>query len=223
MTVASPPDSSDAEVAEQVAQEKTNDVPSRASRSVGDIVRSNVFTRINAILGVLFMIVLATRIPGSTGFVRAAVIANNAIRIIQGTARRRHWASPSSVRPGPGCDGSRGCRRMAAQPGGARRRDRARPGDQIVVDGETAGSHHAGGRRSLLTGEADPDLEGGRRHRRAASWSPAPAPTRDQGRPARPAAARLAEEASKFTLVKSNRGINRSCSSSPICSGPPAC
>ena len=34
--------------------------PARASRSVSDIVRSNVFTRINAILGVLFMLVLAT-------------------------------------------------------------------------------------------------------------------------------------------------------------------
>ncbi|MBR7540674.1 hypothetical protein KC221_31285, partial [Mycobacterium tuberculosis] len=33
----------------------TNDVPDRASRSVRDIVRANVFTRINAILGVLFL------------------------------------------------------------------------------------------------------------------------------------------------------------------------
>ena len=32
---------------------KTNDVPDRASRSVSEIVRANVFTRFNAILGVL--------------------------------------------------------------------------------------------------------------------------------------------------------------------------
>ena len=51
---------SDADVAARVAEGKTNDVLSRASRSVGEIVRANVFTRINAILGVLFGIVLAT-------------------------------------------------------------------------------------------------------------------------------------------------------------------
>src|SRR5690606_23210519 len=48
------------QVAERVARGLTNDVPDRASRSVKDIVRANVFTRINAILGVLLLIVLAT-------------------------------------------------------------------------------------------------------------------------------------------------------------------
>ena len=51
---------SDAEVAQRVAEGKTNDVPARAARSVSEIVRANVFTRINAILGVLFLIVLST-------------------------------------------------------------------------------------------------------------------------------------------------------------------
>ena len=50
----------DAEVAQRVAEGKTNDVPTRAARSVSDIVRANVFTRINAILGVLLVIVLST-------------------------------------------------------------------------------------------------------------------------------------------------------------------
>src|SRR6185295_12986072 len=61
----------DAEVAQRVADGKTNDVPTRAARSVSDIVRANVFTRINAILGVLLVIVLST---GSVihGRVRAA-------------------------------------------------------------------------------------------------------------------------------------------------------
>ena len=44
---------SDAEVAQRVADGKANDVPARAARSVKEIVRANVFTRINAILGVL--------------------------------------------------------------------------------------------------------------------------------------------------------------------------
>ena len=51
---------SDAEVAQRVAAGQTNDVPSRAARSVGDIIRANVFTRINALLGALLLIVIAT-------------------------------------------------------------------------------------------------------------------------------------------------------------------
>ena len=72
----------DAEVAARVAEGKTNDVPTRASRSVGDIVRANVLTRINAILGVLLLIVLAT---GSliNGLFGLLIIANSGIGIIQ--------------------------------------------------------------------------------------------------------------------------------------------
>ena len=51
---------SDDEVAQRVAAGHTNDVPTRAARSVSEIIRANVFTRINAILGTLFLIVLAT-------------------------------------------------------------------------------------------------------------------------------------------------------------------
>ena len=48
------------QVAARIASGQTNDVPDRASRSVKDIIRGNVFTRINAILTVLLVIVLAT-------------------------------------------------------------------------------------------------------------------------------------------------------------------
>src|SRR5258707_11655443 len=50
----------DAEVAQRVAQGNGNDIPERARGGVVDIIRANVFTRINAILGVLLIIVLAT-------------------------------------------------------------------------------------------------------------------------------------------------------------------
>ena len=73
---------SDAEVAQRVADGQTNDVPTRAARSVSEIVRANVFTRINAILGVLFAIVVAT---GSliNGLFGLLIVANSAIGIIQ--------------------------------------------------------------------------------------------------------------------------------------------
>jgi cation-transporting ATPase E len=43
-----------AEVAQRVERGEVNDVPVRSSRSTADIVRANVFTRFNAIIGGLF-------------------------------------------------------------------------------------------------------------------------------------------------------------------------
>ncbi|MBH0120685.1 cation-translocating P-type ATPase, partial [Rhodococcus sp. CX] len=76
------------QVAERVARGETNDVPDRASRSVKDIVRANVFTRINAILGVLFLIVLSTGsiIDGMFGLL---IVANSGIGIIQEIRAKR--------------------------------------------------------------------------------------------------------------------------------------
>jgi cation-transporting P-type ATPase E len=73
---------SDAEAAQRAAEGKTNDVPTRAARTTREIVRANVFTLINAILGVLLVIVLSTGsvINGAFGLL---IIANSAIGIIQ--------------------------------------------------------------------------------------------------------------------------------------------
>ena len=48
------------DVAQRVAAGAVNAMPDRSGRSVADIIRANVFTRINAILGVLFAIVAFT-------------------------------------------------------------------------------------------------------------------------------------------------------------------
>src|SRR5262245_41053953 len=79
---------SDSEVAQRVADGKTNDVPTRAARSVADIVKANVFTRINAILGVLLIIVLSTGsvINGAFGLL---IIANSGVGIIQELRAKR--------------------------------------------------------------------------------------------------------------------------------------
>ncbi len=71
-----------AEVAQRVGDGRANDVPSRATRSVADIVRANVFTRINAILAVLFAIVLAT---GSliNGLFGLLIIVNSVVGMVQ--------------------------------------------------------------------------------------------------------------------------------------------
>ena len=82
MTLASTLGLTDAEVARRVAEGKSNAVAERNTRSIAAIVRANVFTRINAILGVLLMIVLAT---GSVinGLFGLLIVANSVIGMVQ--------------------------------------------------------------------------------------------------------------------------------------------
>ncbi|MEY2248615.1 cation-translocating P-type ATPase, partial [Streptomyces sp. BF23-18] len=71
-----------AEVAERVARGEVNDVPVRSSRSVGEIVRANVFTRFNAIIGVLWLVMLFVA-PFQDSLFGYVIIANTGIGIIQ--------------------------------------------------------------------------------------------------------------------------------------------
>lgn len=126
----------DAEVAKRVADGKTNDVPTRAARSVSEIVRANVFTRINAILGVLFIIVLSTGsiINGAFGLL---IIANSAIGIIQEIRAKQTLDKLAIVgQAKPTVRRESGSR--AVLPAEVVLDDviELGPGDQIVVDGE---------------------------------------------------------------------------------------
>ena len=145
-----------AEVAERVAKGQRNDLPPRSGRTAMQIVRANVFTRINAILAVLLVLVLATGswINGAFGLL---IIANSAIGIIQELRAKKTLDSLAVVgeaRPRIRRDG------VTA--------DHARdeivlddlieigPGDQIVVDGTVVEADYLDVDESLLTGEADP-------------------------------------------------------------------
>jgi cation-transporting P-type ATPase E len=203
---------SDAEVAQRVAEAKTNDVPTRAARSVSEIVRANVFTRINAILGVLLLIVLST---GSliNGLFGLLIIANSGIGIIQELRAKQtldKLAIVGQAKP-----------MVRRQSGTAPRLPgevvlddviELGPGDQIVVDGDVLEVSNLEVDESLLTGEADPiDKDPGDKVMSGSfvvSGSGAYRATK-VGREAY--AAKLAEEASKFTLVKSElrSGINK--------------
>src|SRR5262245_2772742 len=76
------PGLTDAEVAQRVAGGKSNDIPERATRSVAHIIRANVFTRINAILGVLlaFVLVTGSMINGLFGLL---IVANSVVGMVQ--------------------------------------------------------------------------------------------------------------------------------------------
>ncbi|WP_179277898.1 HAD-IC family P-type ATPase [Rhodococcus sp. 14-2470-1a] len=194
----------EAEVAQLRADGKSNDVPARASRSVRDIVRGNVFTRINAILGVLLIIVLSTGsiVDGMFGLL---IIANSGIGIIQEIRAKKtldELAIVGQSKPVVRRDGV--AREVAPDEVVLGDVIELGPGDQIVVDGSVVEASSLEVDESLLTGEADavhkeidaPILSGSF----VVAGSGAYRATK-VGRDAY--AAKLAEEASKFTLVHS--------------------
>ncbi|NNH72121.1 cation-translocating P-type ATPase [Nocardia uniformis] len=200
-----------AEVEQRRRDGLTNDVPERASRSVRDIVRANVFTRINAILGVLFILVMATGsvIDGMFGLL---IVANSAVGIIQEIRAKKtldDLAIVGQAKPVVRRDGH--ASEVAPQEVVLDDIIELGPGDQIVVDGEVVEAELLEVDESLLTGEADPiDKTTGAAVMSGSyvvSGSGAYRATK-VGKDAY--AAKLAEEASKFTLVNSElrNGIN---------------
>ena len=202
----------DAEVAQRVAAGKTNDMPTRAARSVSEIVRANVFTRINAILGVLFVIVLSTGsvINGAFGLL---IIANSAIGIIQELRAKQTLDKLAIVgQAKPLVRRQSGT--QALMPSAVVLDDviELGPGDQIVVDGEILEETNLEVDESLLTGEADPIAKDAGDRVMSGSFVVAGTGAYRATKVGREAyAAKLAEEASKFTLVRSElrTGINK--------------
>lgn len=202
----------DAEVTQRVAEGKSNAVRQRAARSVADIVRANVFTRINAILGVLLVIVLATG-SAINGLFGLLIIANSVIGMVQEIRAKQtldKLAIIGQAKP------------LVRRQSGTRALPPAEvvlddvielgPGDQIVVDGEILEEKNLEVDESLLTGEADPiDKDAGDTVMSGSFVVTGSGAYRATKVGPNAYAAQLAEEASKFTLVKSElrNGINR--------------
>ena len=203
---------SEAQVAQRVAEGKTNDVPTRAARSVSEIIRGNVFTRINAILGVLFVIVLST---GSliNGLFGLLIVANSAIGIIQELRAKQTLDKLAIVgQAKPTVRRESGTAPLAPNEVVLDDIIELGPGDQIVVDGELVEETNLEVDESLLTGEADPIAKDAGDPVMSGSFVVAGSGTYRATKVGREAyAAKLAEEASKFTLVKSElrSGINK--------------
>ncbi|MGB3354203.1 MAG: cation-translocating P-type ATPase [Mycobacterium sp.] len=212
MTTAITTGLSDAEVAQRVSEGKTNDVPTRAARSVSEIVRGNVFTRINAILGVLLIIVLSTGsvINGAFGLL---IIANSAIGIIQELRAKQTLDKLAIVgQAKPMVRRESGTAALAPSQVVLDDVIELGPGDQIVVDGVILEEANLEIDESLLTGEADPIAKDADDHVMSGSFVVAGSGAYRATKVGREAyAAKLAEEASKFTLVKSElrSGINK--------------
>jgi cation-transporting ATPase E len=193
-----------AQVAERVARGEVNDVPVRSSRSLAEIVRSNVFTRFNAIIGVLFLIILAVG-PIQDGLFGFVIVANTAIGIIQEWRAKQTLDSLAVI--------------GEAKPT-VRRDGVAAPvatseivlddvielgaGDKVVVDGEVVEAESLEIDESLLTGEADPVVKRPGDSVMSGSFVVAGSGAFRATRVGREAyAAQLAEEAARFTLVHS--------------------
>jgi len=128
----------DAEVAQRVAQGKGNDIPERATRGVVDIIRANVFTRINAILGVLLIIVLAT---GSVinGMFGLLIVANSVIGMVQEIRAKQTLDKLAIVgQAKPLVRRQSGTRTLLPTEVVLDDIIELGPGDQIVVDGEAS-------------------------------------------------------------------------------------
>ena len=71
-----------AEVAERVAKGQTNLVPNAPTRTVGQIVRGNVFTPVNLIVAILAALVILAGSPKNALF-GGVIVANSVIGVVQ--------------------------------------------------------------------------------------------------------------------------------------------
>jgi cation-transporting ATPase E len=203
---------SDVEVAQRVAAGNSNAVREHATRSVAQIVRANVFTRINAILGVLLMIVLAT---GSliNGMFGLLIIANSVIGMVQEIRAKQTLDRLAIVgQAKPLVRRQSGTRALSPTEVVLDDIIELGPGDQVVVDGEIVEESNLEIDESLLTGEADAITKAKGDAMMSGSFVVAGSGAYRATRVGPQAyAAKLAGEASKFTLVKSElrNGINR--------------
>ncbi|POX54166.1 cation-translocating P-type ATPase [Streptomyces sp. Ru72] len=193
-----------AEVAERVARGDVNDVPVRSSRSLGEIVRANVFTRFNAIIGVLWLIMLFVA-PFQDSLFGYVIIANTGIGIIQEWRAKRTLDSLAVIgeaRPTVRRDGTA----AEISTSGIVLDDviEIGPGDKIVVDGVCVETDGLEIDESLLTGEADPVVKRPGDPVMSGSFVVAGGGAFQATKVGREAyAVQLAEEASRFTLVHS--------------------
>ncbi|MFF9393348.1 HAD-IC family P-type ATPase [Streptomyces griseoluteus] len=193
-----------AQVAERVARGEVNDVPVRSSRSLGEIVRANVFTRFNAIIGVLWVVTLFVA-PIQDSLFGFVILANTGIGIVQEWRAKKTLDSLAVIgeaRPTVRRDG-----RAVRVPTSRIVLDdlvEIGPGDKIVVDGVCAEADGLEVDESLLTGEADPVVKHPGQQVMSGSFVVAGGGAFQATRVGREAyAVQLAEEASRFTLVHS--------------------
>ncbi|HSB85926.1 MAG TPA: HAD-IC family P-type ATPase, partial [Ilumatobacteraceae bacterium] len=201
-----------AEVADRVQRGLTNAVPSAPTRTVGQIVRGNVFAPINLIVGILAALVIIAGSPKDALF-GGVIVANSIIGVVQ-ELRAKRVLDRLSVISAPKAHVVRDGDVDELRVHELVLDDvvELRAGAQVVADGSVLAAENLEIDESLLTGEADPVVasEGDE----VLSGSVVVAGT---GRMvvtkvgAENYAVKLAEEARRFTLVNSplRNDVNR--------------
>ncbi|MFI9813307.1 HAD-IC family P-type ATPase [Saccharothrix variisporea] len=201
-----------AQVAERVADGRTNAVGARTSRSTAQIVRANVVTPFNGLLATLFVLVLLTG-HWQNGLFGLVIVANTAIGVVQ-ELRAKRTLDRLAVLNAPHARVVREGRTSELDVADVVADDliELRTGDQVVADGTLTSSHGLEIDESLLTGESDPVAKDVGDEVRSGSIVVA-----GSGRfvatgvGADAYATRLAAEARRFTVVRSElvQGTNR--------------
>src|SRR5580692_10400374 len=203
---------SSAEVAERRSRGLGSSGPDRTSRSVAEILRANIFTRFNLILGVLLAVILALGDPQDALF--GIVLVSNAVIGIAQELHAKRTLDRLAVLSAPRVrvirDGATQDIGIAGLVVGDLIDLRA--GDQLVADGMVRESESLQADESLLTGEQEPVAK--QAGDRLLSGSFVAAGSGDYQAMAvgdEAYARKLASEARRFTVVRSELidGINR--------------
>ena len=152
-----PPDGlTAAEVTQRVSRGETNAAGERTSRTYGEIVRANVFTRFNAILGVLLVVILIFGDP-QDGLFGIVLVANALIGIVQ-EIRAKRTLDGLAVLSAPKARAIRDGHldEIAVEDVVLDDLLELRTGDQVPADGAVRSADGLEIDESLLTGESDP-------------------------------------------------------------------
>ena len=145
-----------AEVQERVARGATNDTGERTSRTLSEIIRANVFTRFNAILGAALVVILIVG-PIQDAVWGLILVANAGIGIFQEVRAKRtldRLAVLNAPRARVVRDGT--ATEVAVDTVVLDDLLELRPGDQVPCDGVVHTVDGLEVDESLLTGESDP-------------------------------------------------------------------
>src|SRR6185295_10021461 len=193
-----------AEVADRVARGLRNDVPDAPTRTVAEIVKANVFTRFNFLVGGLLVVILIVG-PLNDALFGGVIIANTLIGIVQ-ELRAKKTLDRLAVVSAPQARVVRDGEVVSLPMNEVVLDDvlEIGPGDQVVVDGDVVDSASLEVDESLLTGESETVPKPPGSSIMSGSFVSAGTGRYQATKVGRDAyAVSLAEEARRFTLVRS--------------------
>ena len=200
------------DVAERVRNNQTNDIGLTHTRTTGDILRANILTPFNALLGGLLAVILVVGQIQDALF-GLVLVANALVGIIQ-ELRAKRSLDRLALLSAPKASILREGQLVQHSIENVVIDDvlELQPGDQVVVDGAVVTSSELEIDESLLTGESDPVAKRGGDEVLSGSFVAAGSGFYRATRVGAKAYARaLADEARRFTLSRSELrvGINR--------------